>query len=105
RGCNDTTDDFAEIHTSVLRNLIHNADDSRIHRRILAARCHARRASLDNENLLSKPGIHRIDGDEIALLVLSIGIDRPADKKLLTFKPRILPGCNNSPDDASQKHG
>jgi hypothetical protein len=38
---NDSAYDFTEIHISVQRHLIDDADDCRIYRRVFATRCHA----------------------------------------------------------------
>src|SRR5262245_63695320 len=76
---------------SVLRNLIDNANDCRVNGYVFASLRHPRRTALDNDDSLSETGIDRIDGYEVTLLVIAVGVHRPPIEKLLTSNPSILP--------------
>src|SRR5262249_41431848 len=93
---NGPADYLSQVHKLNLRYLIDDADDRRIYRRILAALRHSRRTSLYDENFFPKPGVYGVHGDDVALFIFSIRIDKPANQELLSFKPRILPSSHDA---------
>ena len=84
--------------------MIDDPHDCSIDGSVFASGGHSRRTALDNENLFAKSGVHRIDRDDVALLVFAMGIHQLADKKRLAFETRILARSDNSAGNASEKH-
>ncbi len=58
---------------SVLRNLIHNADDSRIYGCVFASRRHSRRTARHHQYVFADAGIHGIHGNDVTFFVLPSG--------------------------------
>src|SRR5262249_45762409 len=93
------------LHPSVLCHLIHNSDNRRIDGYVLTTVRHASGASLHNQNLFSKARVHGINGNKIAFLVISVRVDLTANEQLFSLESRVLPRCDNGPDDTGEHHG
>ena len=76
-----------------------------IHRPVLHARRHARRAAADDQHGLADAGIDGIDGDEVVAFGFALGIDRAGQQQLAADQPRIFPRRDDGADDSGEKHG
>src|SRR5262245_18418811 len=88
----------------ILGYLIDNADDRSIDRGVLAAGGHSGRAALNDQYLFSYYRMNCVDSDDVALVVVAIGIHGTADQQFLAFESRILSRRDHGPDDARQYH-
>src|SRR5262245_37243626 len=89
----------------ILRNLVDDADDCRIDRCVLAAVSHPGRASLNNQHLLAETRMDGIHRDQVALFVVPIRVDGPADQQLFSLQPGILPRRDDGADNTREHHG
>src|SRR5262245_16779161 len=89
----------------ILCDLINNPDDCRIDGRVFTTLCHARRASLHNDDPFAKPRMDGIDSYHVTFLIIAVGIDQSANEQLFPFEPRIFPRGNDGPDNPGEHHG
>jgi hypothetical protein len=60
--------------------LVHNADDGGIDGSVFATIGHASGTALDDQNVFPKTGMHGIHGNDVTLLVVSVGIYKTANQ-------------------------
>src|SRR5690554_4108744 len=75
---------------SIHLDRIDDADDRGVYRCVFAAVRHARRAALDDQHDFAESRADRIDGDDMAFLVLPIDADGAGDEQFLAVQALIL---------------
>ena len=83
---------------------IHDADNGGVNRAVIATESQSRRTTLHDQDRLIHACADRVDGDQMAFLILPVDADHARDQQLSPMQPLVLARGDDGADDFREEH-